>query len=91
MIEKQKLRELKLWYEDPVPVKGGRGDITLAYMSSGGLKGDFQVDILRENATRVLGENIDLTANKRIGVNVLPEDIQKDLIHIFNKIEKLLG
>lgn len=90
MEEKRKLKTLKLWYEDPTPIKGGAGNILLGYMGDGGLKGEFQVDIVRKGATKVLGKDVDLTSNEIIPVNKLPEDIRNELIAIFYKIEKLL-
>lgn len=90
MEETQKLRSLRLWYEDPTPITGGRGNVLLAYAADGGLKGEFQVDVTRKNATKVLGKDTDLTSNKVLPVNSLPEDIKNELILIFNKIEKLL-
>jgi hypothetical protein len=90
MIEIQKLRMLKLWFEDPTPIRGGAGNCTLAMMENGGLKGEFQVDVTRKNATKVLGKDADLTTNQVLSVNQLPDDIKIELFNIFNKIGKLL-
>lgn len=54
------------------------------------LQGSVHVEIIRKEATKVLGKDIDLKQTEQIDLSRLPDDIKQDLIDIYYRIEKLL-
>jgi hypothetical protein len=90
MVKKQNLLGFKLWKEPGVIWKGGHGNVSLTPEIKNELRGEFEIEVVREKTTTVMGKEIDLKVSRTINLYDLPEDVRKDLNDIWDRISNLL-